>query len=637
MLNFFRQRGLSNVLYGAIIIATILTFVIEFRPNASNRTASLKETCVARVRGRCISPKDFGAAYRMLNPSRSSDVSRKLGLKQAAIDGLVERELLVDEAGRLGISATEDEVTDQLYKGFIRVSVPAADPRAAMSVYRQMYMSYVQNGLVPRDIAQAHANERDPAIPIDFRDSKTKSFDMKLYERQVRNLSNRSTVEFREEQERELIAAKMRDVVRAPVRVSDEEAWGVYDRRESTAAVTWIPVKETWAARWAVQAKPADVDAWAKDHPSEVDTMVGQRDKDDAPKAGHLRQIFVQLRYGTSDDDKAVALAKLSWAAARIRAGEPFAEVARDVSEDPSSAPQGGDVGENGDGLSTGRFAASADALKAAAAALKPGETSATAIETQFGYHLLEKDDPARAAAVTAQLKHTLSRALYRKAKGLDAAKALAARIGDAIRGGKSADDAIKEVVDTATRGDADAAGAAGRRIGRDTLRVVSGDAADAGGPPRAAASDAGAPSGTLPDKRFDATTDPDAPATQTSSAFHREGEPFPGLSPEGTTAVLDFAFNGKEKSVIGDPVRVSDGFAVVQLKQRKIATRSDFDKNRTAVEEVLVREKRDEALSLYVKRLRSQAKDAVKIDESYVQELKTDGGAGGDEDEEEN
>ena len=56
MLSFFRQKGLSNLLYGAIIVATILTFVIEFRPNASQRTASLSETCAARVRGRCIDP-----------------------------------------------------------------------------------------------------------------------------------------------------------------------------------------------------------------------------------------------------------------------------------------------------------------------------------------------------------------------------------------------------------------------------------------------------------------------------------------------------------------------------------------------------------------------------------------------------
>src|ERR1700733_9195034 len=120
MLSFFRQKGLSNVLYGAIIVATILTFVIEFRPNASQRTASLNEACAARVRGRCLDPRDFASAYRILMPSHSAAISRRMNVKRVALDGLIERELLVDEAHRLGITVTDDEVTDQLYAGFVR-------------------------------------------------------------------------------------------------------------------------------------------------------------------------------------------------------------------------------------------------------------------------------------------------------------------------------------------------------------------------------------------------------------------------------------------------------------------------------------------------------------------------------------
>jgi hypothetical protein len=86
----------------------------------------------------------------------------------------------------------------------------------------------------------------------------------------------------------------------------------------------------------------------------------------------------------------------------------------------------------------------------------------------------------------------------------------------------------------------------------------------------------------------------------------------------------------------MGEPVRTADGFAVVQGKQHKVATREEFDKDRATFEQDLVRAKRDEALCLYVKRLREQAKDAIKIDESFVQEAKVDGGAGSATDEEE-
>jgi hypothetical protein len=82
--------------------------------------------------------------------------------------------------------------------------------------------------------------------------------------------------------------------------------------------------------------------------------------------------------------------------------------------------------------------------------------------------------------------------------------------------------------------------------------------------------------------------------------------------------------------------VRNADGFVVVALKQHKVATREEFEKDREAFQEDMVRTKRDDALSRYVKRLRDQAKDAIKIEESYVQEAKADGGAATpDEDEE--
>lgn len=621
MLSLFRQRGLSNIIYGAVIVATILAFVITFRPNATSRTASLTETCVAKVRGRCIAPKDFQAAYRILMPSRSQALSRKMNLKKVAVDGLVERELLDDEAKRLGIGVTDAEVTDQLYAGYVRVSVPAADPQVAQSILYEMYQSYGRAGLVPQDVAQAHFNDRDTVIPVDFRDPKTRMFDMKVYERQVRNLSNRSSVEFREEQSRELLAAKMRDVVRGPVRVSESEAWQEYDRRYSTGIVTWIPVKESWAARWAVDVKPGAVDAWIKDHQPVFAKTFEERKADDTPKAGHIRHILVKLQYGASDEEKAVALAKLSWAVARIKAGESFAEVARDTSDDTGSAAKGGDVGDKTDG-----FVAP---FKAAADALKPGEMTAGAVETQFGYHFLEKDDPAKAADVEAQVKRSVARSLVATGKATEVAQLVAKGINDAMHAGASADDAIRNAIQPYVRE---------AKTKTDLLKVLPGPASASpdGG---AAAADAGqkvtAPA--LPDKRFDASTDGDRPQPQTSTAFNRGGDPFPGLTPDGTAAVVAFAFGGgNDGDVMAAPLRMADGFAVVQLKQHKAATRDEFAKDRETFEEELLRGKRDEALSLYVKRLRDQAKSDVKVEESFVQEPKVDGGSGANEDEDE-
>jgi peptidyl-prolyl cis-trans isomerase D len=617
MLSFFRQKGLSNVLYGAIIVATMLTFLIEFRPNASQRTASLNEACAARVRGRCLDPRDFSSAYRILMPSRSAETSRRLNIKRVALDGLVERELLVDEAKRLGLTVTEDEVTDQLYSGFVRASVPSADPSVAQSILQEMYQSYARAGLVSQEVAQAHFNDRDTAIPVDFRDPKSKMFDMKVYERQVRNLSNRSTSEFRGEQARELLAAKMRDVIRAPIRVSETEAWEEYRRRYETATVGWIPVKESWAARWAgASASQADVDAWVKEHQQDFDKELAERQQADAPKAGHLRHILVKLPYGATEDEKAAGLAKLSWAVSRVRAGESFAEVARETSDDTGSAAQGGDLGDKTDSF--------VPPFKAAADALAPGASTAGAVETQFGYHFIVRDDPAKAPEVAAQVKRGLGRSMYAKAMSTEAAKRVAGQIQASLHAGKSADDAIRGAVG----GFAQPGGKA------EHLRVLPGPAGDAGAPPSTAKStgDAGAgataSAAPVPEKAFDAGVDGDRPQLQTSSAFNRGGDPFPGLSPDGTANVVAFAFSGQDGDVMAEPVRTQDAVAAVQLKQHKTATRDEFEKDRETFVQELVRAKRDEALSLYVKRLREQAKGDIKIDASFVQEAKVDGGA---------
>jgi peptidyl-prolyl cis-trans isomerase D len=443
-------------------------------------------------------------------------------------------------------------------------------------------------------------------------------------------LSNRSTTEFREEQAREILAAKMRDIVREPIRASDAESWQEYDRRTSTASLTWILVKEGWAARWLIDAKPSELDAWAKDHQAEVEKAVQERMSDDAPKAGHLRHVLVKTPYGASDEEKSLAIAKVSWAASRIRAGEAFAEVARDLSEDTGSAIKGGDVGDKTDG-----FVAP---FRVAAEALKPGEATQGAVETQFGYHLIMRDDPAQASEIEAQVKRGVPRTLLSKARASDAAREVAQRIVGAMRAGKTPEDAVTEV--TAAYGRLDKPAAPVRIL---KLAAENGSAADAGvdassggrateKPPSLELEHPG-----LPEKPFGAASDPDRPQVQTSAAFNRGGDPFPGLTPEGTATVVAFAFSSKDGDAMAEPVRTPDGYVAVVLKQRKEATRADFDKDRDAIQEDMVRSKRDEALALYVKRLREEAKAAIKVDESYVQEASVDGGAGGggaDEDE---
>lgn len=68
---------------------------------------------------------------------------------------------------------------------------------------------------------------------------------------------------------------------------------------------------------------------------------------------------------------------------ARLKAGEDFAKVAKEVSSDPISAMRGGEIGPFKKGDLVPEF-------EQAVFPLKPGETSG-AVKTQFGFHIIKK------------------------------------------------------------------------------------------------------------------------------------------------------------------------------------------------------------------------------------------------------
>ncbi len=556
MLDLFRKRGLTSIVYGVIIVGMILVFVINFRPNANQKSASLREACAATVKGNCIDPKSHRASYRVMIPRDQSgnlmtDRAKAMGLNKIALDGLIERELLISEAERLGLTVSEDEQNQAVLGGFIYVSVPMENPRLAMSLR------------IP-----------DGYIYAGFKDQKTKAFDMKSYERQVRVITGRSATEFKEWQARELLAAKMRDLVRAPIRVSESEALEMYVGEKSSATISYVPVRFEWAESYMIDASPANVKEWMKD-----------KSNADQAKEANIRHILIRAAEGDAGPGaKDVAKKKAEDIIARIKGGEDFEKLAKQYSQDPGSAVNGGSLG-------TAKSDGFVKPFKDGADALKGGEMTDKPVESQFGFHIIKKDD----ASVTA----------YKKAKSLEAAKDLANKIQAAIKNGQQPEDAVK------------AALAPYVKPAKKPEAADGADKADGGAPAEAPKT---------------ADTDPTRPMVDTSSAFTRGGEAIPQLQGDGNGEIgkLAFAPDAKVGAMLGEPLRAQDGFYVVILKSTKAAGRAEFDKDRDGYTGAILAAKQAEALSLYVRRLRETAKPDIKIDETFLTDgtAKSDGGA---------
>ena len=113
---------------------------------------------------------------------------------------------------------------------------------------------------------------------------------------------------------------------------------------------------------------------------SEDDVELAYRDEVAGLEEPRRRAAHILLE--TTERSVAEARARLDAARQEIADGASFEDLARTLSEDPATAPEGGDLGASGKGVFPAPF-------EAALWALEPGEVSEP-VETEFGVHLIK-------------------------------------------------------------------------------------------------------------------------------------------------------------------------------------------------------------------------------------------------------
>lgn len=103
------------------------------------------------------------------------------------------------------------------------------------------------------------------------------------------------------------------------------------------------------------------------------------------PEMVKARHILLKVDAGASEDLRKKAKEKAGEALKRLKAGEDFAKLAQEVSDDPGTKDKGGDTSFFAKGKMVPEF-------EKAAFALKPGALS-DLVETKFGYHIIKVEE----------------------------------------------------------------------------------------------------------------------------------------------------------------------------------------------------------------------------------------------------
>lgn len=286
----------------------------------------------ARVNGETISYNDYNRALKNVEDMYrqqfggqfTPEMAQQLNLPSQVIDMLVDQRLLVQEADRLHLTASPEEVRKRL------LEIP----------------TFSENG---------------------------KFIGMELYNTYVTGrLGYANAAEFEADISREIALQKMESAMQSSVVVSPKAVDAEYRRANESAKVRYVllpaPAPET------ITVTPAEVEAYYKANqgdyshgeqrkvsyiladyakirtevqPTEAElrkAYEARKNEFKRPAAAHVLHILVKSEPGATPQADAAARAKAEGLVAQLRAGADFASLARANSEDPSSSGNGGDM-----------------------------------------------------------------------------------------------------------------------------------------------------------------------------------------------------------------------------------------------------------------------------------------------------
>ncbi|MEP7122756.1 MAG: peptidylprolyl isomerase [Byssovorax sp.] len=570
------MNKLNSILGGAVVIAIGVVFIVQFRPASGQQKVDAGPKCVAEVKGSCIQSDYFFAAQRLISYAGIDGARQKsMGFRKQVAEGLIEQWALNQDAKRLGVMVSDDDVSAEIAGGRAHISLPADKARE---------MGY------PLHIGD------DQVSPLLVKDRKTKRFDAKVAEKNIRQATRLSPAEFREYQRQELTAARMRDIIKQRVRVSENEAFEQFSREKATVTLDFARLDRRFYADLVLDKSPKTIEAWATQNKEELDKVWEGRKAQFLPECRVARHVLVKLSETASDDEKAEGRKKAERLLERINKGEDFAEVARKTSDD-SSATRGGELGCVQKGKMVKPFE---DAMMA----LGEGKVSGV-VQSEYGFHIIKIDKIAKDADAEKIGRLQTNTEVYLAHESERLATEGAKKILEAVRGGKSLKDALQAHLDEVLpKTDAPAKDDKKAAKKDDKKADKKDDKSDKKDEP---------PSDDKP--ALTAENHPWRPTIESTMPFNSSGDPIQGVRPGADVARIAFGLD-KPGSVPNDILPLETGYAVLQLKDKAPASKEEWEKSREFYVGSMRANRQNDALVAYIKKLRSQVVGEAKFPE---------------------
>ncbi|OIO68352.1 MAG: peptidylprolyl isomerase [Zetaproteobacteria bacterium CG_4_9_14_3_um_filter_49_83] len=365
---------------------------------------------VASVDGKNIDSNEFNQIYErqlsnyrsILGKQFSKEAMEQYGVKNETIQTLINRRLLLDEANQFGLVAAEPVLVARVQGNKAFQSAGVFDPQRYHALTRNMGFS------TTRDFeTEERLNLMIDALQQAIAGS------ARVEDSEIRT-------KFDYEYEKRVIAAVAIDPAHLidSINISDEQAKQWFEDHQQnyksplrvTLKAVVIDPKELAKD---IQIDEADIEAAYDSMKTEISV----------PEKRSASHILVRIK---QDDEagKAEARAKIEAALARINAGEEFAAVAKDTSDD-ITADAGGELGFFTQGTMVPEFDQAVFSMAA-------GDVS-DIIETSFGFHIIKLSEiqPATVkplAEVRDQIVNKLS-----LAKARDEAYAISQNLDNAL------------------------------------------------------------------------------------------------------------------------------------------------------------------------------------------------------------